>query len=368
MSVVFDAHSHCFPPLAQDRGIMTRRLAEHQYHVRFHRQGIRRTRDDAGVAEPLLVGEGDGASWLPDVGFRIGPFGRVEFTHGGEDYHIQWMPPTLWDMSCPPEYVIAEMDYVGVDRAVLQHDRIYGRLDDYLCECVRKYPDRFVALAQVDEWIGGQADQLERVRRQITDLGFSGLYFSTGGFFHNDFRMGVNDPSLEPLWDLMGELGAPIHWYAATLRRDRIEAYVDELVQLTRWGRAHPDIPCVLTHGLNNIGIDQDAPNRFAVPREAVALLQLPSWHVELMLHLMASDAEFPPYHQGLHRVVRTLVEEVGAERLLWGSDVPACARTVTYKQSMVLFQTQCDFLTAGQRAAILGGNLARLYPGPCDV
>jgi predicted TIM-barrel fold metal-dependent hydrolase len=60
--------------------------------------------------------------------------------------------------------------------------------------------------------------------------------------------------------------------------------------------------------------------------------------------------------------VVRTLVEEVGAEKLMWGSDMSACERTVTYSQSMLLFQSRCDFLTAEQRAAILGGNLERLY------
>jgi len=367
MAIIFDAHNHCFPPLGEDRGYKTTRLAEHQYHVRFHGQGIRRARDDARIDEPLLVGGGDGISWLPQVDFRIGRFGRVEFTHGGEDYYIQWMPPTLWDMSCPPEYIVAQMDYVGVDRAVLHHDRIYGRLDDYLSECVRKYPDRFVALAQVDEWAADQPEQLERLTYQIRDLGLSGLYFSTGGFFHNDFKTSVNDPGLKPLWDLVGELEIPIHWYAANMKRARLEAYLNEIAELTRWGRAHPHIPSVLTHGVNNIGIERGtgAPDRFRVPQEVLTLLKLPSWRVELMLHLMAGDSEFPPYNPGLCKVVRTLVDEVGTEKLLWGSDMPACERTVTFQQSMVLFQTQCDFLTADQRAAILGGNLARLYPGP---
>jgi len=40
MSVVFDAHAHCFPPFGEDRGYMTERLAEYQYHVRFHKQSL----------------------------------------------------------------------------------------------------------------------------------------------------------------------------------------------------------------------------------------------------------------------------------------------------------------------------------------
>ena len=56
------------------------------------------------------------------------------------------------------------MDHAGVDRAVIQHDRLYGRLDDYLSDCVSRYPDRLVVLAQVDEWTGGRPEQVERVR------------------------------------------------------------------------------------------------------------------------------------------------------------------------------------------------------------
>ena len=293
MTTVFDSHAHCFPPLAEDRGHTAQRLGEHQYHVRFHKQGIRRADDDSPVAEPLLRGEADGVSFLPDVDFRIGRFGRLEFTHDGEEYYIQWMPPTMWEMESPPEYIVAQMDYAGVDRAIIQHDRIYGHLDDYLAECARKYPDRFVPLAQVDEWIGGEPEQLERLARQV-ELGHRGLYFSTGGFFHRDFDIGLNDPSLEPLWQLVADLGIPVHWYLATLRTNALEAYNAEMSELVEWAKGHPGIPCVLTHGLSNISLD-DGPGRFAVPRENFELLRLPDWHIELMLHLMNGDAEFPP-------------------------------------------------------------------------
>ena len=189
------------------------------------------------------------------------------------------------------------------------------------------------------------------------------MYFSTGGFFHTDFSLEVNDPSLEPLWTLVKDLGITVHWYAAKLRQPSIPDYLGELRQFIKWAEAHPDIPSVLTHGLNNIHYNKDKPNRFSVPDELFQLLSFPNWHMELMLHLMAGDIEFPPYEPGLKKVVRELVSGVGAESLVWGSDMPACERTVTYKQSMILFQTQCDFLTDEQRALIMGGNLARLYP-----
>ena len=160
----------------------------------------------------------------------------------------------------------------------------------------------------------------------------------------------------------VADLGIPVHWYLATLRTNALEAYNAEMAELVEWAKRHIGIPCVLTHGLSNISLD-DGPGRFTVQPENFELLKLPGWHVELMLHLMNADAEFPPHSQPLTDVVRTLVEEVGADRLAWGSDMPCCERTVTYKQSLLLFQTRCDFLSGDERDAILGGDLERLYP-----
>ena len=161
----------------------------------------------------------------------------------------------------------------------------------------------------------------------------------------------------------MRELGIPIHWYAAKLRQPLDEDYLQELREFITWAEAHPNIPSVLTHGLNNVHYDVGKPDRFSVPEEISTLLKFPDWHMELMLHLMAGDLEFPPYEDGLSELVQTLVEDVGADRLVWGSDMPACERTVTFKQSLVLFRSRCDFLSDDQLDAILGDNLARLYP-----
>ena len=95
MSVIFDAHAHCFPPLGLDRGdkqYYDMCLAEHQYHVRFHPQGVRRSSDSSLISmqkqNSILTGEHDGVSWLPDISFRIGEFGRLEFTHEEQDYYM----------------------------------------------------------------------------------------------------------------------------------------------------------------------------------------------------------------------------------------------------------------------------------------
>ena len=364
MPVIFDAHAHCFPPMGVDySGNLKKRLAELQHHVRFHGQGIRRTRDNAVVNEPLLVGTDDGISSQPDVDFRFGAYGRLEFTHENTEYYMQWMPPTIRDMSSPAEYIVAQMDYVGVDRAFLQHDRLYGYLVDYFAECVRKYPSRLVSGAQVDEWRGGEPDQLDRLKRQVEELGAGALYFSTGGFFHKDFEIDLNDSSLRPLWELVRNLGIPIHWSPCAMKIPIAEDYIRELRELNIWADSYPDITSVLTHGLSNVFLEKETQNRYRIPQETTDLLKRDGWYMELTLHLMAADVEFPPYEIQLSRIVSDLVNKVGADKLVWGSDMPCCERTVTYKQSRILFETQCEFLEEDQLSAIMGENLNNLYP-----
>ena len=364
MTMIFDAHMHIFPSMQAGDALDVNCMRELQYHLRFPGPGgYRRVRDNAPFRESVLVGDGDGVSWLTDVDFRIGPYGRVLFTYEGEDYHFQHGPPAYADLSSPPEQVITQMDFAGVDRALIQHDRLYGRLDEYLAAAIDRYPDRLVALAQVDEWRGGEQDQLERVRHEVEDLGFAGLYFSTGGFCHNDFAFGINDSPLEPLWDLVADLGIPIHWFPANRRMPRLERYLEEISGLATWGRAHPHIQSVLTHGLETLRIDPERPDRFEIPTAILDLIGLPNWHIDLMVHKMLHDVEFAPYHPPALQVIRDLAAGVGAGKLMWGSDMPGCDKVLTYRHSRILYETRCDFLTEEERAGLMGGNLERLYP-----
>ena len=142
-----------------------------------------------------------------------------------------------------------------------------------------------------------------------------------------------------------------------------MDCYIEEIIEFHDWAKTHPHIPSVLTHGLENLRIDTESLERFRVPTEIIKLIQSPNWYLELMLHKMSWDSEFPPYNPELYHVVQTLVKEIGAEKLLWGSDMPSCEQVVTYQQSKTLWETQCDFLSNEQRTGILGDNLTRLYP-----
>jgi predicted TIM-barrel fold metal-dependent hydrolase len=58
----------------------------------------------------------------------------------------------------------------------------------------------------------------------------------------------------------------------------------------------------------------------------------------------------------------RELYESVGATRLIWGSNYPPAKRACTYGQALQFIRDECDFLTAADRDAILGGNFMKAF------
>ena len=56
---------------------------------------------------------------LQEAGFRTGDHGLVEWSVAGERCVKQALPPWTVDFSYPPESLVAERDYVGIERALI---------------------------------------------------------------------------------------------------------------------------------------------------------------------------------------------------------------------------------------------------------
>lgn len=93
-----------------------------QHLLMFHHMPVRRASDNSIYSgSNLLYGGKDMTiTGLADVSYCGWGQGKFAFTADGVDYTFQYLPPTLKDLNAPPELMAAQMDYVGVDRAVLQ--------------------------------------------------------------------------------------------------------------------------------------------------------------------------------------------------------------------------------------------------------
>jgi predicted TIM-barrel fold metal-dependent hydrolase len=358
VALVVESHIHIFPYLGQASGFASE--AEHRWFLQLymatHGEPVRRLRDHAQVTQQTLHdGRLDSAANLCDVDFRVGRYGRFEWTVGDDDLYLQYFPPSLQAMESPAEFMLQQMARAGVDRAVLQNARPYGRLNDYFADAIRAYPDRFIGLADVDEPNAATDVQVARLRHAVTTLGLRGLYYANRALIRTGYSRMFDDPSFDPFWDTVRELGIPVFWEVFGIpdpgnQRDLL----GEIERLNRWAARWPTIPGVWTHGF-------DPALVAAMPDALAELLGREQIFVELLYPIYWARTHAYPFHE-LRSTVETLHGRVGGERLIWGSDMPNVERNCTYRQSLDYLRVLGEgWLPSPDLDRILGCTVLRL-------
>jgi predicted TIM-barrel fold metal-dependent hydrolase len=266
------------------------------------------------------------------------------------------MPELMETMVMPPELMIALMDNLGVEWGVLSRGHHYGDLNVYLADAVARYPDRLIGCAQIDEWAAYEPAQQEELRRCVEELGLRALYFETEAFFVTDFRENFDEPRFEPFWRTVAELGIPVFWDLRCRHEFTPEDFGEQVGALARWVERWPATPAVVTHGFNMAWFRDGR-----ISDAMLALLREPSVHLELLFPIMMGRRWPYPYAEALE-LVRQLREEVGTDRLHWGSDMPAAGRVCTYRQSLDWLEGLADVVPEGELDGIRGGNARRLF------
>jgi predicted TIM-barrel fold metal-dependent hydrolase len=355
---VVDCHGHIFPPLAGACGFgsVEAHLVHLQRAMHVHgNQPYRRRRDHAITTERPLWHADDPSEGgrATDVVFRVGRFGRFEWERDGEGYYVQFLPPHMENLSSPPEGMVVQMDYAGVGTMVLQNDHIYGNLAEYFAEAARRWPGRFVGLAQIDEPFGYRDEELRSLENQVHGLGMRGLYFTMTGFFRNGYRTLPDDPTFDALWRTVARLDLPVFWVHAA--KSPAGDYLDEMRRLRRIVDRHPAIRHVLVHGVPT-GLYANDQDRIVWPDEIVELLDRhPVWTEVLYPIAWGGRMPYPYVRAQLH--FRQTYDRFGARKLAWGSDMPNVGRYCTYRQSMGYVWDHADYLSPEDRRRIFREN-----------
>jgi predicted TIM-barrel fold metal-dependent hydrolase len=361
--MLIDSHAHVFPAMGGPAG--HRSVRDHmrylQHMMASHHQPVRRADDGSIVRRPTLADSGDPTlDELSDVDFRGGGHGRFTWTVGGVDHYLQYLPPTLTRLSAPPELMVAQMDFVGIGRAVLQTGHVYGRLNRFLSRAVRRYPDRFWGLVLVDEWRVDSPRQRTALDHAIGGLGLHGLWFHTGNLAQHDRSETFDDPVFHPFWDHVSEMRMPVYLNLAGAPSGK-EGYLAELANFGRWRRRYPEIPLMLPHGIPLFRFMENGEVR--IPPEVWKVLADSNALVEILIPIFQGAIWEYPYVEA-QPVVRQYYERLGPDRLGWGSDMPNVERNCTYKQSLDYLRLHCDFIPPADMAKICGNNVATLFAG----
>jgi aminocarboxymuconate-semialdehyde decarboxylase len=235
--------------------------------------------------------------------------------------------------------------------AVLQNDQIAA--------VVTRHPDRFVGLATLPLQAPQRA--ADELKRAMCALGLRGAQIGT-----NVNGKNLDDPALDPLWAIANELKAFIlvHPHGEILSGERLKSYymrnfVGLPFETTMAGAAlvfggvierHPDIAFCLCHGGG------------FVPYQAGRFLHAYEVRAEPKVRLRGppEDSMARLHHDSIvhsARALAFLIDTVGAEHVLLGSDYPFdmgeldCVARVT---SLALPQKVRDAVLGARAKALL--------------
>ncbi len=368
--MIYDGHAYCFPDLRGDGGFDDRQqfqrhlqLAMARHYLPAWRSRDRAPGDNSGLAD-------DTGSWnfdsLKEADFRGAGHGRFEWTVDGEDYFKQYLAPSNVDMAVDADSLVAEMNYAGVDRALLHRNPYLGISNEFIADCVRAFPDRLQGLAYVPEWlVSPETDvAIEKLRHAIGELGLGGLQFLPDHLSLYGQDEVWDEPEFTPYWDAFAELGVPLFvtpgYSALATDGAPAEGLLTQLRTVGRWMERYPDVDLVLTHGLGwRLFADGDT---LRLPEEILDAVpgDNPRFRLQLLFPITLGDMWDYPMQQ-VRPAVEQLAGRLGPERLIWGTDMPIVTRFFTYQQCLAQIRQAADFLKPEEVAMITGGNMAGL-------
>lgn len=376
--MIIDSHTHIFPNLegaSSGQEGSPSLLYLQKFVSDSPAQAVRRTKDNSVVEDrtqwALWDPNDPSPSGAYDVQFRLGEFGRLVWTKDGADYFMHLYGPSLQKIVSPPEFLLAQMDYAGVGMAVLQNAWIYGQMNDYFSNAVKKYPGRFVGSVQISEAFANSDVQIRELRRGVLDLGLKALYYANARFFENSYSSYFDDSKYYSFWDEVRNLGIPVYWDLVALKEPGhsaetpYERFSHQMQRFENWRRKYPEIPCILVHGVP-LRYIRKGDELMDIPSDLWDIWKQPNIYLELLFPMQVSHPtpggsvwDYP--YTEVHPVIRQLYAKLGPEKLLWGSDMPNMERNCTYKQGRQYLERHCPFLSESDKQLLFSGNVARL-------
>ena len=251
----------------------------------------------------------------------------------------QMVPPFIIDGRNTAEVFLSNMDYAQVTAAVVVQEFIDGLQNEYLAGVRKRYPDRFIVCGMADY---RQPDWLEQARQLIAQ-GFKGIAIPGHRLQTPDGRISLTGPDMMQLFRLMEQKGV---FLSITLEEGAVQV---------------PEMEEVI----------QECPNlKIAVGH--FGMVTVPGWMEQIKLahhkNVMIEsggitwlfNSEFYPF-KGAVKAIRQAADEVGMEKLMWGSDYPRTITAITYRMSYD-FILKTNELTEFEKEQFLGLNAAEFY------
>ena len=246
----------------------------------------------------------------------------------------QMLPPYMTDGQNTAERFLSNMDYAQVSAAVITQEFIDGLQNSYLLQVQQRYPTRFFCFGMPELRKAGFCDEA----RSLIDCGFRGIKIP-----------------------------------AARLPQQFLD---DEMMQMLRMMEQESVILGIeLMDGDAQVGqmeeIIAECP-RLKIAIGHFGMVTRPGWMSQIKLARHENvyvesggitwlfNDEFYPFPSAI-RAIKEAADEVGMEKLMWGSDYPRTITAITYKMSYD-FVTKSKELTDDEKRLFLAGNAKQFF------
>ena len=193
---------------------------------------------------------------------------------------------------------------------------------------------------------------------QVERLGMRGFYFTMTAMFRSGYKVLPDDPVYDPLWREVARLDLPVFWVHSA--NSPVGTYADEMRHLAAIVERHPTLRHVLVHGVPT-SLYADEAERLVLPGVLQHLLAGGAVTAEILYPIQWGGRLAYPYTRAIGHI-RQLLDQFGAGRFVWGSDMPNVERYCTYRQTLAYVADNADFLTDADRRRIFRDNALDLF------
>lgn len=267
--------------------------------------------------------------------------GMVEWATGERE---QFLRKEDGDTGFSPERLLTLMDEGGIAHAVLLQGSNYGFQNSYIAEAVKAYPTRFTGAGSFDPCCAAAPAIFSHLTQT---LGFRALKFELSeryGLCGYHQGLQIDGEIFAPYFAMAEEMGITV-----TVDTGAMGTASFQIDGLCRVLDRHPRLTLVVAHTLFPSATDGKNDQRLELVKKMV--------RENLYFDVTLKNLN----HTAVKDYIRAVMDLVGAERMLWGTDCPGVFKQKSYRQ---LLEEICDtdYFSNAELAALLGGTARRVY------
>lgn len=263
---------------------------------------------------------------------------------------VQLLPPFLDNSTFQTEVLIGMMDDNEVDMAVILQNPFFGVMNIEISEALKKYPGRFFGTIQANPYGDSSIAEIKKYyspRQCVLKFEMSEGWGWTGRYP----GLKLNGPECVKFWELADELNLRVIIDPGPVFNKGYQ--IEEIREISN---SFPGVKFLIEHlGYYTADLlgNTEAHERWL---RMIGLANEKNIFLGFSAIYALMEEDYPcPLSLGLLREASSVA---GADKIIWGSDIPVTLTRYTYRQMKdMIGRNSAGFLTPSEREKILGLN-----------